>query len=316
MTASAAAAESSRAGPAYALLAYTMWGVTPVYWKALAAVPAPEVLAHRVFWTLLLTLVVLAGLRRGGELLAAFRDPSERRMLGACSLLIGVNWLIFIWAVVNDRLLEASLGYYLNPLINVGLGMLLLGEHLRRAQALAIGIAAVGVAALAWRFGGLPWVSLALAGSFAVYGLLHKRVTTRPVPGLAAETAWLAPLALLYVAFGPASAGGVFPAADASTRALLVGSGVATALPLIWFASAARRMRLSTLGLFQYLAPTLSFLLAVFVYGEPYTGTHAFTFACIWTALALYSWDALRMASRLPEPAAPPLTEPRQTPPA
>jgi chloramphenicol-sensitive protein RarD len=288
-------------GVIYALAAYGAWGLMPVYWKALASVPAAEILAHRVVWTAAFGALLLTGLGRWSEFRSALADPRERLVLAASGILIGVNWVIFIGAVNRDQILEASFGYYLNPLLNVVLGVILLGERLARPQVIGVAIAAIGVTALGVELGGLPWVSLTLAFTFGLYGLLHKVGRTRPIPALAVETTLLAPLALIYVA---GLGGGALTDGTPPLRALLVGAGVATALPLLWFQSAARRLRLSTLGLFQYLAPSLSFLLAVFVYGEPFTRTQAFAFACIWLALAIATAHGLRSASRLTPPGA------------
>jgi chloramphenicol-sensitive protein RarD len=282
------------AGIFQALLAYGAWGVLPVYWKALASVSATEVLANRIVWTVLFGAVLLAMLRRTDEVRDALSIPRERFLLACSGVLIGANWLLYIWAVNHDRLLEASLGYYLNPLFSVLLGVLFLGERLRPWQALAVAIAAAGVAVLVVDAGGVPWIALGLAVSFGLYGLAHKLCPVRPIPGLAIETAVLAPAALLWLFVAAEPAGGVLRAGPDLSRALLVGAGPATALPLLWFAGAARHLRLATLGLFQYLAPSIGFVLAIFVYDEPFTRGHAIAFAGIWSALALYSVDAWR----------------------
>ena len=261
----------SLAGVVYALLAYGTWGLIPVYWKLLAQVPVSEVLAHRVAGTVLFTFALLAVLRRLPEVRDALRSPRERRALAAGGMLISINWGVFIWAVGAGRIVETSLGYYLNPIVNVLLGTALLHEHLSRPQRLAVGLAAGGVAVLLVGHGALPWVSLVLACSFGVYGLMHKLTSVRPIPALAIETGALAPLALGFLALFVEPAGGALRDASTGVRALLLVAGPLTALPLLWFASAARRLPLSTLGLFQYIAPTLSLLLAVFLYGEPFT---------------------------------------------
>ncbi len=291
----AAPAAPGPAGPLYAIAAYGWWGLMPVYWKALASVPAPEILAHRVLWTSVFAALLLTVLRRWDEVAAVLRDRRERWLLAASGTLIGGNWLLYIWAVNRGQLLEASFGYYLNPLISVLLGVVFLAEHLWPIQVLAVAVAALGVAVLGVDLGGLPWISLVLALSFGAYGLLHKLCTARPIPALAVETTFIAPLALAFVA---ARGGGGLLDAEPTLGALLVGAGPATALPLLWFAGAARRLRLATLGLFQYLAPSLGFALAVFVYHEPFGRAHAIAFACIWIALAVYSGDAWRRSAR------------------
>lgn len=281
------------AGALYAALAYGTWGVLPVYWKALAGVPLVEVLAHRVFGTVIFAALLLAGLRRTGELREALRSPRERASLLASGALIAVNWGVFIWAVGAGRIVETSLGYYLNPLVNVLLGTLFLRERLRRAQGIAVALAGSGVLVMLVSHGALPWIALALATSFGLYGLLHKLTKVRPIAALALETGALAPAALAYLLFATEPTGGALVTASALPQTLLVLAGPVTALPLLWFASAARRLRLSTLGLFQYLAPTLALLVAVFLYGEPFGRAHAAAFGLIWSALALYSADAL-----------------------
>jgi chloramphenicol-sensitive protein RarD len=284
------------AGALYATLAYGTWGVLPVYWKALAGVPLVEVLAHRVVGTVVFSALLLAALRRTGEIREALRSPRERASLLASGALIAVNWGVFIWAVGAGRIVETSLGYYLNPLVNVLLGTLFLRERLRRAQGISVVLAGAGVLVMLVSHGELPWIALALAVSFGLYGLLHKLTHVRPIAALAVETGALAPAALAYLLFALAPAGGALVTADGLARTLLVLAGPVTALPLLWFASAARRLRLSTLGLFQYLAPTLALLVAVLLYGEPFGRAHVAAFALIWSALALYSADALHAA--------------------
>jgi len=285
------------AGALYAALAYGTWGILPVYWKALAGVPLLEVLAHRVLGAVLFTAALLAILRQTPELAAALRSRRERLSLLASGVLIGLNWGVFIWAVGVDRILETSLGYYLNPLVNVLLGTLFLRERLRRAQGIAVALAGLGVLVMLVSHGELPWIALALAGSFGLYGFLHKLTRVRPIAALAIETSVLAPAALAYLWLATEHVGGALLTAGPLAQTLLALAGPVTALPLLWFASAARRLRLSTLGLFQYLAPTLALLVAVFLYGEPFTRAHGVAFALIWSALALYSADALQ-ASR------------------
>jgi chloramphenicol-sensitive protein RarD len=285
------------AGALYAALAYGTWGLLPVYWKALGGVPLLEVLAHRVVGTVLFTAVLLTALRQLPELSAALRSRRERLSLLASGVLIGVNWGVFIWAVGAGRIVETSLGYYLNPIVNVLLGTLLLREHLRRAQGISVVLAGLGVLVMLVSHGKLPWIALTLAVSFGLYGLVHKLTRVRPIAALAVETGVLAPAALVYLGLATEPVGGALLTAGPLARTLLALAGPVTALPLLWFGSAARRLRLSTLGLFQYLAPTLALLLAVFLYGEPFTGAHAVAFVLIWAALALYSADALH-ASR------------------
>ena len=281
------------AGVAYALLAYVAWGIVPIYWKWLVHLPARELLSHRVLWTIAFCVVLLALLRRFDEVRDALARPRERTVLPVAAFLLGANWLIFLYAVATDRVLDTSLGYYLNPLISVVLGFVFLGERLSRIQWIAVGLAALGVAGLVVDHGGLPWISLSLALSFGLYGLAHKVTQTRPIPRLLIETTALSPLAIGFLVFFLDPPGGGLVTEDATTRWLMIGAGPITALPLLWFASAARRLPLSTMGLFQYIAPTLSLLLAVFLYEEAFTLAHGFAFACIWLALALYTRSAV-----------------------
>lgn len=281
-------------GLAFALAAYLSWGMLPLYFKALRPVPALEILAHRVLWSLVLLAALLAV--RGGA--AAFRVPFRRDKLPLLALtttLITVNWLVYIWAVQVGRVLEASLGYFVNPLVNVLLGVAFLGESLSRRQKLAVALAALGVAVLIVRAYTFPWVSLVLATSFGLYGLLRKRAAIDAVGGLFGETALLAPAALAYLLFRAHAGTGAF-GTGLGTSSLLAAAGAITALPLVWFTLGVHRLRLSTMGLVQYVAPSGQFLLAVLLYREPFGRAHAAAFAFIWASLALYSWEAFARA--------------------
>lgn len=281
----------TRTGVAFALGAYVSWGLFPAFWKLVAGVPAPEVLAHRIVWSLAFVLVMVAWSGRWREILSALENRRMLATLSASTLCVSFNWLTFIWAVAEGRVLETSLGYFLNPLVNVLLGVAILKERLRPLQWTAVGLAASGVLALAVGTGSPPWVALALAISFGIYGLLRKRAPMAPLTGLAVETGLLAPLALAYLAWTGLSGGGAF-GRQSEASLLLIAGGLITALPLMWFAAAAARLRYSTLGFFQYLAPTGHFLLAVLAYDEPLTFWHLVTFGAIWTAIALYLADA------------------------
>lgn len=281
-----------RAGLAYGLAAYLAWGLLPLYFRALHGVPPLEILAHRIAWSVLLLAGLTTWLRRWPEVARPLASRGGRLTLVATTLLISLNWGTYIWAVHAGRVLEASLGYFINPLVNVLLGVVFLGERLSRRQQVAVGLAGVGVLVLVVSAGALPWVAFVLALSFGVYGLLRKRARIDAVAGLFSETALLAPAAvagLLWLGW----AGRGHLGASPGLSALLVAAGVITALPLIWFALGVQRLRLSTIGLLQYLAPTLQFSLAVFVFGEPFTAAHGVAFACIWASLALYSADVL-----------------------
>jgi chloramphenicol-sensitive protein RarD len=294
---------SPRAGTVAAVGAFLLWGLFPLYWKQLASVPALEVVAHRTAWgfVAMAAWVTLRG--SWPTALAVARRPRTLALLGGSAVLIGLNWLLYVWAVVHGHVVEASLGYYINPLVNVLLGVLVLGERLSRPQQLAVGLAAAGVAALAIGHGRLPWIALALAVSFGLYGLVRKTVGADAVTGLLCETAILAlPAAALLLFLGWRGTGAFGPGAPVASGLLALG-GVVTAVPLVLFALGARSLPLSTLGLIQYLSPSIQFLLAVLLFREPFTRSHAAAFACIWSALALLTWD-LRRRLRLERAAA------------
>lgn len=282
-------------GFAAALAAYLSWGALPIYYKALHWVPPFELLAHRVVWSMVFLALLVTFQRRWRELGPAV---SGRRLAPylASTIFLSANWLIFIWAVNSGRILEASLGYFINPLVNVLFGVTLLRERLTWRQGVAVVLAGLGVFALVVRAGVFPWVSIVLAFSFGSYGLVRKKAAMDAVVGLFIETALLTPLSLLYLVLLAARGQGSF-GASAATTALLTAAGAFTAVPLIWFALGVRSLRLSTMGLLQYIAPTGQFLLAVGLYREPFTGAHAVAFGFIWASLALYSWDALRPRS-------------------
>jgi chloramphenicol-sensitive protein RarD len=304
-------AADTRRGVAFAGAAFLFWGLSPIYWKALGAVPASEVLAHRIVWSMVLLVAMLVARRRGRELLAAVRRPRTLGTLVVTTALIAVNWYVYIWAMAAERVLEASLGYFINPLVNVLLGVVFLRERLSRPQAAAVALAGIGVAVLTLEVGRVPWVALILAGSFGVYGLLRKTVDAGPQVGLAVETALLTPLTLLWLGRLHAGGGGAFAGGGLATDLLLVGAGAVTVVPLVWFTQGARLLPLSALGLIQYLAPSIQFLLAVLVYREPFTATHLAAFAVIWAGLAVFTWDlrrrVQRQARRMRAPIVPPV---------
>ena len=287
---------SAYSGVAYAVAAYGFWGLNPLYFKAVAAVPALEVLAHRTLWTALLLAFLLTVARRWSAVAAALRDRRTVVLLGLSTLVISANWLIYIWAIFVDRVLETSLGYYINPLLSVLLGVVVLGERLAPLQMLAVLLAALGVLNLAIGGDGLPWVALSLALTFGLYGLIRKTARIGSAEGLLVETSLLLPLALGYLIFLAANGEGNFATVGRATDLLLIASGPVTMLPLLWFTSAARRLPLSLVGFFQYIAPTCHFLLAVFAFGEPFTRSHLITFLLIWTAVGIFVWQTLRSA--------------------
>jgi chloramphenicol-sensitive protein RarD len=280
-------------GIAYAVVAYVLWGVFPVYFKALQHVAATEILAHRMVWSLAFVTAVLALRRHWAWLRTVLQRPTLVGRFAATATLVSVNWGVYIWAVNAGHIVDASLGYFINPLVNVAFGALLLHERLRAAQWMAVALAAAGVAWLTWHAGALPWIGLTLALSFAAYGLLRKTASLGAAEGLALETALLAPLALAYLAWLGAGGHSAFVDGSASTRWLLAASGPVTALPLLAFAAGARRIPFSMLGLLQYIAPTLQLVLGVWLYREPFDPGKALGFAAIWLALAIYSAEGL-----------------------
>ncbi len=288
-----ASRRNHRIGLFYAFGAFGAWGVVlPVYIKALDGVPVLEILAHRVTWATLFALILVAALGRGRELRQLF-VPRTVRLLLLSAALVTVNWVTYIFAVATGHIVETSLGYFMNPLVSVALGLLVLGERLRRLQIAACAVAAIGVAILAGASGGLPWIALTLAFSFGVYGLVRKTVAVESLTGFTFEAAILTPAAAGYLLWLAATGRSSFGVATPGRDALLLGAGVVTALPLIWFAAAARKLPLTNIGLLQFTSPSATFILGVFVYGEPFSAAEAATFACVWLALVLYVADAL-----------------------
>jgi chloramphenicol-sensitive protein RarD len=277
----------ARGGFLLGLAAYGLWGVLPVYFKALAAIPAIDIVAHRVLWSLpFLAILVIVG-RGWSKVRAASSHGKTIAILTITALLIGGNWLLYVYTVTSGHILAASFGYYLNPLANVLLGRFVLHERLTRLQWAAVAIAAAGISVLAAGAIGQLWISLTLCVSFALYGLLRKVVPADALTGLSIETAILFPLAIGWLAWR-ASAGAPVMGTDEMQTGLLLLAGIVSTTPLLLFTAAAKRLPYSTLGMLQFLAPTLQFLLAVLLYGEAFTAAHAIAFAAIWTALALY----------------------------
>ncbi|WP_374673733.1 EamA family transporter RarD [Ideonella sp.] len=275
-----------------AALSYALWGLFPLYFRQVADVPALEIVLHRSVWSLAFVALLLLAQRRWAWIGPVLRQPRTLAVGAACALLLTTNWLVYVWAVNHGRVLEASLGYFINPLVNVALGVIFLRERLRGAQRGALAFAAAGVAWLTWTAGVPPWIALALAFSFGIYGLLRKTAPIGALEGLALETALLAPLAipaLLWTSFH----GGALSGASASTWGWLLFAGPLTAVPLLLFAVGARQVTLATMGLLQYLAPTIQFFLAVWLFGEPLQPARLAGFALIWTGLAIYSAESL-----------------------
>jgi chloramphenicol-sensitive protein RarD len=286
--------KSVEAGVVYAASAYIIWGVIPIFWKYLDHVGAVEIVVHRIVWTLIFALAALGAWERLPKLVSALTNRKSLLALTASAVLIAVNWGLFIWAVTADRIIETSLGYYINPLVSFILGVAFLGERLSRLQMIAIGLACLGVVNQTVSLGYLPWVSLVLAVSFGIYGLIRKQVAVESLEGLTVEAIVLAPLSLGYIIYLVTSGQGAFFHVSVTTDFLLILAGPLTAIPLLLFSAGVRLIRLSTIGFLQYLAPSISLILAVFLFGEPFTQAHAITFALIWSALALVSWEAFK----------------------
>ncbi|ELK8510944.1 EamA family transporter RarD [Vibrio vulnificus] len=286
--------QKARQGVLLALGAYTMWGIAPIYFKSLAAVSPLEILSHRVVWSFFLLAALLHFGRHWRTVRDVLTSKSKMLYLVTTAILVGANWLIFIWAVNANHMLDASLGYYINPLINVLLGMLFLGERLRKLQWFAVTLAACGVLVQLIVFGSVPIVAIALAFSFGFYGLLRKKVSVDAQTGLFVETLVMLPAAAIYLLFIADTPTSNMLANPSQLNLLLIAAGVVTTLPLLCFTGAATRLKLSTLGFFQYIGPSLMFLLAVLIYGEAFTSDKALTFAFIWGALVVFSFDGLR----------------------
>ena len=280
-------------GVAYAVAAYGFWGLNPIYFKLVDHVPALEVLAHRVIWSVLFLVILVALIKSWAKLAAALKDRRTLLMLGLSTVIISANWLIYIWAIMVERVLETSLGYYINPLIYVLIGVVFFGERLRRFQFAAVVLATIGVLVLIVEGGIFPWVSLSLAILFAAYGVIRKQVAIGAMPGLFVETTVLFPIAFGWLAWLMIGQQAAFAASDAETNLLLLLAGPITVFPLLFFAIAARRLTLTTIGFMQFLAPTLQFMTGLY-YGEELTTAHMICFACIWTAVAFFSFDAIR----------------------
>jgi chloramphenicol-sensitive protein RarD len=289
---------TARQGILFAVGAYTMWGIAPIYFKAVSNVSAFEILSHRVIWSFFFLALLLHLGKNWHNVAKVFQSKTKLTYLVFSSALIGVNWLIFIWAVNSNHMLEASLGYYINPIINVILGMIFLGERLRKLQWLAVVFAICGVVVQLLAFGSVPIVAIALAVSFGLYGLLRKKVNLDAQSGLFIETLILLPVALVYLIFVAQSATANLLLNDLQLNALLIAAGIVTTLPLLCFTGAATRLKLSTLGFFQYIGPSLMFILAVSVYGEAFSTDKAITFAFIWLALLIFSFDGIRFSKR------------------
>ncbi len=285
--------DRTRSGVLAALAAFFLWGILPIFWKLLDFLPPPSIVAQRTLWSLLLVLVILFWRGEGRALLAALRSP---RVLGWHLLsgsLLASNWLLYVWATLNDRIIEGALGYYLNPFFNMLFGALWFGDKNSRWQLAAIALALGGVALQVPAVGHFPWVALTLAITFSLYAVVRKRAPLGSLTGLAAETSLLAPLALIWLVIANKSPADAF-GGSAMHAALVVGTGLATALPLLCFGHAARSIRLTTLGILQFLGPTIQFFIGWKLYGEPMTGVRLLSFGLIWLAVGIFAADAAK----------------------
>jgi chloramphenicol-sensitive protein RarD len=299
----------------FGLAAYTCWGLMPLYFKAVRAVKSGELLAHRIVWCVVLLVILVSAQRGWPDVRRCLRNPRLIRLLLISSVLVAANWLVYIRGVVTDRMVQTSLGYFINPLFSILLGLVFLRERLRPWQALAVGLAAAGVAYHLYALGYLPWIALALAGSFGLYGLVRKVAVVDAVTGLTVETLVLLPAALGYLAWDVAHGTNDFGHQGRGTDVLVILSGVATAVPLLFFGAAARRLPLSTLGFLQYVGPSIQLVLTVWVFREPFQFEHAVTFGLIWMGLVVFTLESILARRRLPaagQPAVVPAVEEAQ----
>lgn len=286
-------------GISQAIAAYTLWGLYALFFSLLSHVNAVEIVAHRAFWAVPFAGIIMVWMGRTGDLVRVVRSPRLIATLCLSTSMVTISWGFFVWGVVTERTFEVALGYYINPLLNVAVGYFFLRERMTRVQGFAVLLAAIGVAWQTWSLGVLPWLPLLLATAFCMYGLIRRSADIGPVQGFFVESVFLS-IAGAAAVIWLAGHGGLSFGSDGSTTALLVACGPITALPLILFASAARRISFTLVGLLQYIAPTLHFLTALFILGEPLRMEQAITFAFVWTALALYTWSSLRQARQTP----------------
>ncbi len=288
----------ARTGLTFGIIAYLVWGFFPVYFKAIASVPPLQVVSHRIVWSMLFLIILTSWRRRWSDIRSIMKNRRSLLILMSSALLIATNWLVFIIAVEQGEVLQSSLGYFITPFVSVLLGVIFLKERLRRLQLVALFLAAIGVIIIALHGCNVPWIALALALTFGSYGLLRKVVAADSLSGLTLETLLLAPVALGYILFVTRQGQGAFLLAGMQVDLLLASAGFVTAIPLLLFSAAARRLRLATIGFLQYITPSLHVTLAVLLYHEPFNGTHLTSFLLIWTGLAAYSWDACKALSK------------------
>ena len=284
-------------GILFGLAAFTSWGFLPAYWKQMQAVTPLEILCHRIVWSCIFLGIIISLQKRWEEVAGIARTPAKLKSLVVSGFIIGTNWFVYIWAVNSGRVVETSLGYYINPMINILIGYFLLGERFSRLQYIAVFFALAGVVYSLSAYGALPLFALALAFSFAFYGYARKKIQAAPLPGLLIETMVLFVPALSYIVFKQVTMESCF-LKDFELTLWMIGAGVVTSLPLLWFAESAKRLNLSTIGILQYLAPSIAFMLGVFAYKEAFTRHNLITFACIWMGVFLYTWESLRKGRR------------------
>jgi len=289
-----------KAGLWYAIAAYAAWGLLPIYWKILNGIPSGQILSHRIAWSFIFVAILLFIRGRWGLVKEVLTDRTSRFAVILCGFTISINWFLYIWAVNHNHIVEASLGYYMNPLISIAVGVVILKERLHFWQIVSLVLAAIGVIIMTIQLGKIPWIALTLAVSFAFYSLAKKMVKFDAMTGLALETLVVVPVSLVYLFFVHGQGTGAFGSSWTASLLLMV-SGVVTAFPLLWFAQAARSVPLSTIGFIQYLSPTITLLLGVFLYHEPFTKSHLMSYGLIWIALVLYSLSYTKWFHQKPE---------------
>lgn len=286
-------------GILYGASSFIAWGLFPLYWKLLKNVPAIEILAHRILWSFVFVGVLVLALHKWSNVKGALKEKRNLFYIFLCSILVSFNWFTYIWAVNSNHIIESSMGYYINPLMSVLLGMLVLKEKLNPCQYVALGFATVGVAIITVQYGQIPWISLTLAVTFALYGLFKKLVVTDSLSGLLLETAFPLPVVLVFLTGRQIRGTAAFGLVSITETMLLLGAGIVTATPLIWFSNGAKRISLSTLGFLQYISPTISLILGVFVFGEKFSKEHIISFGFIWIALVIFSFAKTDFAAKI-----------------
>lgn len=285
-------------GIVYTVSSYAVWGILPIYWSWLKEIPSGEILAHRIIWSFLFVLCLWIVSKRMGQVKTVFSSPKQLLTVFLSGLLISANWFIYIWAVNHGHVIESSLGYYINPLLSISLGMMVLREKLTIWQMVSVMVAAMGVLVITVEFGKIPWIAFSLALTFALYGLVKKMVKLDSMVALGMETLMVTPIALIYLMFLQTAGQSSLRQISLATLVLLLCAGIITALPLYWFAQGAKRIPLSMMGFIQYLSPSITLLLGVFLFKEPFTRTHILSFGLIWAALILYTVSSMPWATQ------------------